>query len=1086
MSVSANTGNAFLDGYARQINVLERDPNATPEYNAGLEAQFALIAAQILGNKNGGAASGNVGSGGGSDAPPATGPGGTATVADSVAKIGASAGPAAADAVKKIADGAATTIGGSAGAAVAASAAQAGADAAAKVIASGGTAAEAAAAAAAAAQAVVTAGATGDPDAAKDVAHIVAMVDPGTAQTVASMAANAAAAGGGAVGIAGAVTAAGTAAADFVLTSGGTAAAAGAAAIASAQAATNAGAAVIAAGGSAAEAAAAAASVAAAAGIGGAQAAQAVAAAAAVGGSAAAAAVLTVVQAGPVAAAGVLAVAQAVVNAGGSAAAAGIAAQAVANTAAGAATIAATRFGVDGGAATATAVARAAASAAQAAGANADTVAEDAISAAGLAARAASYGGPGAAQAVARALAHTGHYGIGVATDIVAATEAAFRSAGGAGGGTAALKVGRVVAQGAADAVERALAAGGAAAAAGVSDAVARAVQATALHGSPHVVGVTRIMTQAASLGGAEAVEDVADMVELIAGAHGGGEGIVRAAQAAVDAYGAGGHDAVVAAFDAAQDVIGAGGYGDRGSRVAQIVSLGTRSEHLSGASQQDVVAFAAEIAGEVRSAREAGLSPAGIINVAQDAARGPVPPYPGRSQVLTTSFEPPPLNPLGPEVNAYYQLLRDLENGADKATIEKDAQALAIIAGKLNDPKLEKVALLVGSGVYGDKEAIEVLKAASPELNRGDGATHVTDPLGGRHDPLTDAYLALEVDIANGADAQQIKTGADHVAQLAKDSGQAGLASAAANISNSISDHTYDQARSLTALMENPPTFAPTMPVPPLPSPEAAAYQKLLNDIQSGANRVTILADAAELTIAAAGAGDLRLEDVARNIGNSIGNGTYSADTSLSALKDAAPGTPGAQTFQGPQGAVAQATDTGRAFLKLEFDVAHGADLQTVRAEAEQVKSLAQRDGNAGLVAAADAIITGIDNGTYSQLGALDALMNNGATNVELGFSPTGSGSSSPDPDEQAAYQKLLTDIRSGADQSTIVNDVLSLFRAAIVKGDLGLAEVALDIGDAVKGNTYDPDKALRDLTNVAPGTPSAAQLPLDAVTDT
>jgi hypothetical protein len=46
MSVDANTGNAFLDSYARQVNRLERDPNATAAYDAALEKQFNEIKAQ--------------------------------------------------------------------------------------------------------------------------------------------------------------------------------------------------------------------------------------------------------------------------------------------------------------------------------------------------------------------------------------------------------------------------------------------------------------------------------------------------------------------------------------------------------------------------------------------------------------------------------------------------------------------------------------------------------------------------------------------------------------------------------------------------------------------------------------------------------------------------------------------------------------------------------------------------------------------------------------------------------------------------------------------------------------------------------
>ncbi len=232
MSVDANTGNAFLDSYARQINQLEKDPNATPEYDAALEKQFDAVKAQVLGDGgstpgagNGGpatthgtgssGATGSTGSKGGPGSPPATGSNSGTTppppVADSIGQITSTAGPDAAATVQKIADGAAASIGGSAGTSVAATAAQAGANAAQHVIDTGGTSAQAATAAQTAAQAVATAGAAGGPAAAANVATIA---DPATAQSVANTAAHAAeTAGGGAVGsaIAAAVTRAGAA-----------------------------------------------------------------------------------------------------------------------------------------------------------------------------------------------------------------------------------------------------------------------------------------------------------------------------------------------------------------------------------------------------------------------------------------------------------------------------------------------------------------------------------------------------------------------------------------------------------------------------------------------------------------------------------------------------------------------------------------------------------------------------------------------------------------------------------------------------------------------------------------------------------
>jgi hypothetical protein len=49
MTVSVNNGNTDLD-YARKINAFEADPNATPEDDARLEAQFSAAMVQFLGN----------------------------------------------------------------------------------------------------------------------------------------------------------------------------------------------------------------------------------------------------------------------------------------------------------------------------------------------------------------------------------------------------------------------------------------------------------------------------------------------------------------------------------------------------------------------------------------------------------------------------------------------------------------------------------------------------------------------------------------------------------------------------------------------------------------------------------------------------------------------------------------------------------------------------------------------------------------------------------------------------------------------------------------------------------------------------
>ncbi len=413
-----------------------------------------------------------------------------------------------------------------------------------------------------------------------------------------------------------------------------------------------------------------------------------------------------------------------------------------------------------------------------------------------------------------------------------------------------------------------------------------------------------------------------------------------------------------------------------------------------------------------------------------------------------------------------YNKLSDDLKSGADKATIAKDAQQVAILASGFGATGLEQVALIIGSGgtVSSDRDNADALSVVSPDAD----AAYVS--LGSRGTPTSDAYLQLELDIAGNADPQKIKQDADNLAQLANGSGDTALASVATGISNSISDHSYDQSGSLTALMNNSPASGSGSPTPPSQTPppiDVAAYDKLQADIQSGADEPTLIADAAQLAIAAAGAGDTGLEAVAHNIGNSVGNGTYSKDGSLSALSNAAPGTAGARTAQPPLSSDA----AGGAYLKLENDIEHGVDQKTVQADAEQVKALAQQDGNTHLADAANAILTGIGNGSYDQVGAEEALMNDGTTN-------TSQNGPSDSADETSAYQKLISDIRSGADNTTLMNDVFSLSEASIQNSDFGTGQAALDIGNSIKGGTFDPNAALQALAGVTPGT-SAAQLP-------
>jgi hypothetical protein len=180
------------------------------------------------------------------------------------------------------------------------------------------------------------------------------------------------------------------------------------------------------------------------------------------------------------------------------------------------------------------------------------------------------------------------------------------------------------------------------------------------------------------------------------------------------------------------------------------------------------------------------------------------------------------------------------------------------------------------------------------------------------------------------------------------------------------------------------------------------------------------------------------------------------------------------------------------QAYLQLELDISNGADKQPIKADAQQVEQLAGSD-HPGLAAAAHNISASIDDGSYDQTGSLNALMNNPSNAAALPPSsspppktpnPTPPFPQIPQPqsvaDETADYQKLLADIQSGADPGTLLNDAVALARAAIRDGDLGLAQAALNVGEALKAGSYDRGTAMQALTGAAPGTPGAQMPPV------
>jgi hypothetical protein len=84
----------------------------------------------------------------------------------------------------------------------------------------------------------------------------------------------------------------------------------------------------------------------------------------------------------------------------------------------------------------------------------------------------------------------------------------------------------------------------------------------------------------------------------------------------------------------------------------------------------------------------------------------------------------------------------------------------------------------------------------------------------------------------------------------------------------------------------------------------------------------------------------------------------------------------------------------------------------------------------------------------------------------------------------EATAYQQLVRDLQSGADQTRIQDDIQGLASASIQNGDFGLAQVAIDIGNAEKGDSLDPNAALKTLSGATPGTEAAHLPPLPALT--
>jgi hypothetical protein len=1077
---------------------------------AGIVAQAAADAAQAVRDRGGGGAEAATAATAAAQAVATAGQAGGVQAAKDVYKIGVVIGFPATTAITKAAAAASAVLGGGVPGGAAYAAVTGAARAAARAAA--GLGAEAAdAAAVAAASLVEAAAALGGVDAATAAARIVATAGLDAAQAVAATAAEAGAGVGvGAAGAAAytAVTQAGANAAAVAVKVGASAATAAAdAALAASSAARSGGVAAAqavadaarAGGDDAATFAAQAAFAAAATGgaTGAAAAAQSAADAAtavanAPGGNPAKAAsaagdVLLATRAGGVAAAEATAqAALAIVNAGGSAteaaAAAGYAADAAgavahapggnpaAAAAAAQAVLAATRAG---GAAAAQATAEAA-----------SIIANAPAGSAGAAANAARFTASAATNAARSNATPQGQSRTAAATAARAAVQAlsdAGKAAAEASGGNPYTAMSAAI--NAAHAVSDAALSGGVVGA----NAVVTMIQNVArVHGSANdLQGAMEGIAQISNADGGGFADLVATTTRMVSNARGATAAqLADTVDALVDALKAGGEGAAGAVSHVADSLFRARG------TAAQVVE-GVRSvadaAQLAGeeyGGTEDLAANAADLVATAASGSDNASEALLDIRNAASSVLTPPPLYPppggGGPRVGTVVVDGPPQKTGDVESTLYNKLVDDLQAGAGTSRIQQDAQQLAVAAARSHNETLEKMALLVGSDPTGSSfnggvnTALTRLRDAYAGANFGYGPTNVFDPLAGdtslpQADPqLERAYLQLEVDLTNGADPQTIKSDADRVATLAGPAGRNDLVLTADNIGISLSDGSYDQTKSLTALMDanpsTPSSSTPSSSAPAATPPDAAAYQKLAADIQSGADKATIVNDAAQLAIAAQNNSDANLSYVARNIGNAAGNGS-GADIYLSALTAAVPGTPGAKNL--PQGPFSQPDDLGAAYLKLEDDVEKGADTQTLKTDAAQVKTLADKVGNTGLSAAANTIVNSLADGSYNQLASEVALMNNGVANQDLGLLPS----------ESDAYQKLLADIKSGADPSTLTNDVVALGAAAIKNGDLGLAQAAIDIGKTLKAGTFDANASTQALNGAAPGTPGAQQ---------
>jgi hypothetical protein len=215
------------------------------------------------------------------------------------------------------------------------------------------------------------------------------------------------------------------------------------------------------------------------------------------------------------------------------------------------------------------------------------------------------------------------------------------------------------------------------------------------------------------------------------------------------------------------------------------------------------------------------------------------------------------------------------------------------------------------------------------------------------------------------------------------------------------------------------------------------ALYQKVSQEVNAGADRQTLQGDSARLAIAARANGDIGLERDARNLGNSLGDGSYGKDGTMKELAANAPGTIGAR--QMPEICGSNGSALGLAFSQLEKDVAGNTSF--VGADADLLQGLAKQNGECDLADVANKIKESLKDGSYSQFDSLEALMQHPAKSSDMVGSPPSTGTASTGTASTGAASTGTGDASGlsalvGPDKARMISDIFGTDKAKSVAG--------------------------------------------------